>query len=90
MPRVGIVNPVLAAARSEGLCSMQINLPSSRVRLRHEIKSHPDTYLLDSDGAASVCRMCWGEEDEDEGEINKKITTLKIDVPLFCNLWHRS
>jgi hypothetical protein len=70
-----MVNPVLAAARSEGLCAMQVNLPSSRGGqnfLRHEIKSHPDTYLLDSDGAVSVCRICWGEEDDDEGETKKK------------------
>ncbi|KAL4529507.1 hypothetical protein Ndes2437B_g08911 [Nannochloris sp. 'desiccata'] len=68
MPRVGMANPVLAAAHSEGLCAIQINLPSSRGgQLRHEIKSHPDTYLLDSDGAPSVCRICWGEEDDEEG-----------------------
>lgn len=68
-----MANPVLAAAHSEGLCAIQINLPSSRGgQLRHEIKSHPDTYLLDSDGAPSVCRICWGEEDDEEGEAKKK------------------
>ena len=78
-----MANAVLAAARSEGLCeAMQIRLPRSRGQLRHEIKSHPDTYLLDSDGAPSACRICWGEEDDEEGKI-LKITNLNFSTRLI-------
>jgi hypothetical protein len=66
-------NALLAAARSEGLCeAMQIAVPRSRVQLRHEIKSHPDTYLLGDDGAPCACRICWGEEDDEDGENFKR------------------
>lgn len=65
-----MANNILAAARSEGHCeAMQISVPRSRGQLRHEIKSHPDTYLVDSDGAPSACRICWGEEDDEDGKI---------------------
>jgi hypothetical protein len=65
-----MVNPVLAAARSEGHCeAMQITLPrNAQGQPNLEISSHPDTYLLGSDGTPYVCRICWGEEDDEAGK----------------------
>jgi hypothetical protein len=37
-------------------------------QLREGIRSHPDTYLIGCDGTPAVCRICWGEEEEDDSE----------------------
>lgn len=40
------------------------------------IRSHPDTYVTEGDfDAPMTCRICWGEEDSEDGEAKKRQNT---------------
>ena len=78
----------LSETASQSCQNQSAAIPRRRTQLRQEIRSHPDTYLQPSD-APSACRICWGEEDDEQGwwfSHESLFESLKIVHAIFSNL----